>query len=85
MSRSMKPKETLHYSESNAKINLDINRIMNSTLYRYAIFTFVLFLLLILLGCAGKGLVAERYTEDFFKVPKLLPDKLVAKKPPLST
>ena len=46
---------------------------------------FVLFLvfgfLAINMGCAKKGLVAEKYSSEFYRVPKLLPDEPMDKNP----
>ncbi len=38
-------------------------------------------LLAINIGCAQKGLVAEKYSSDFYRVPKLLPDEPMDKNP----
>jgi hypothetical protein len=47
--------------------------------------SFALYLVLGLLaasmGCAGKGLVAEKYSSEFYRVPRLLPDEPMDRNP----
>lgn len=48
---------------------------------RVPVLLLVFGLLAINMGCAQKGLVAEKYSSEFYRVPKLLPDEPMDKNP----
>ena len=47
---------------------------MKSIIIRFSAFILVIFMLGTCLQCARIGLVAKKYHEDFYKIPKLFPD-----------
>ena len=53
----------------------------NRFMQRYFVLLLIFGFSVISVGCARKGLVAEKYPSEFYRVPKLLSDEAMAKNP----